>query len=346
MNASFSKLLLLMLVCGAAADNARQTKDFNDQLVEGLKGSAHQLGRVEMQSADRRNLRSEEHLPVSNTKALSMVLAPLPIPQPFNLPTGVPNTLSESTPTNGLSSAVSSTISKLPAVPNVPDTPDLPSEVMAVPTNKIPEVPGNAESMPTNGLSSAVSSTISKLPAVPNVPDTPDLPSEVMGVPTNKIPEVPGNIADIPRSKLPFHALSASFLEMMGQFVQRLTCTASRSGEDLTVTPLSSSTLAAPEVSMNPSITLPKEISTPQVSNIPALPAVPGIPTFSAVPNIPVPPNVSNLPATPSIPSLPDQPSLPTLQNPPKIPSDPVTYIAPFAPVDPSFIPSSTPKFV
>lgn len=73
MNASFSKLLLLMLVCGAAADNARQTKDFNDQLVEGLKGSAHQLGRVEMQSADRRNLRSEEHLPVSNTKALSMV---------------------------------------------------------------------------------------------------------------------------------------------------------------------------------------------------------------------------------------------------------------------------------
>ena len=296
MNASFSKLLLLMLVCGAAADNARQTKDFNDQLVEGLKGSAHQLGRVEMQSADRRNLRSEEHLPVSNTKALSMVLAPLPIPQPFNLPTGVPNTLSESTP--------------------------------------------------TNGLSSAVSSTISKLPAVPNVPDTPDLPSEVMGVPTNKIPEVPGNIADIPRSKLPFHALSASFLEMMGQFVQRLTCTTSRSGDDLTVTPLSSSTLAAPEVSMNPSITLPKEISTPQVSNIPALPAVPGIPTFSAVPNIPVPPNVSNLPATPSIPSLPDQPSLPTLQNPPKIPSDPVTYIAPFAPVDPSFIPSSTPKFV
>ena len=296
MNASFSKLLLLMLVCGAAADNARQTKDFNDQLVEGLKGSAHQLGRVEMQSADRRNLRSEEHLPVSNTKALSMVLAPLPIPQPFNLPTGVPNTLSESTP--------------------------------------------------TNGLSSAVSSTISKLPAVPNVPDTPDLPSEVMGVPTNKIPEVPGNIADISRSKLPFHALSASFLEMMGQFVQRLTCTTSRSGDDLTVTPLSSSTLAAPEVSMNPSITLPKEISTPQVSNIPALPAVPGIPTFSAVPNIPVPPNVSNLPATPSIPSLPDQPSLPTLQNPPKIPSDPVTYIAPFAPVDPSFIPSSTPKFV
>ena len=282
-----------MLVCGAAADNARQTKDFNDQLVEGLKGSAHQLGRVEMQSADRRNLRSEEHLPVSNTKALSMVLAPLPIPQPFNLPTGVPNTLSESTP--------------------------------------------------TNGLSIAVSSTISKLPAVPNVPDTPDLPSEVMGVPTNKIPEVPGNIADIPRSKLPFHALSASFLEMMGQFVQRLTCTTSRSGEDLTVT------LAAPEVSMNPSITLPKEISTPQVPNIPALPAVPGIPTFSAapkIPEIPVPPNVPNLPATPSIPSLPDQPSLPTLQNPPKIPSDPVTYIAPFAPVDPSFIPSSTPKFV
>ena len=171
MNAIVLHSVILILLCGAAAGNVHEAKEFNDGLLgEVIDPIQNRVG-PEMLLAKQKYLRSHENLIVDKMLPQSIVFAPLPIPFPINSTTIVPTSPIVTMPAAGTS---------LPAIPKIPAIPSSPTD------SSIPQMPA----LPGTGLP-----PLSSLPSIPTLQATlpPDVPSKLV------IPPVPPTFA-IPAS--------------------------------------------------------------------------------------------------------------------------------------------------